>query len=79
MEFGERTRDFCPVHAGKEDPDLAMMGRLVGFPELWLQCGVSHKVRRGAQGASHVAPGKSNIHAHGERGARHCSRVMVGD
>ena len=30
------------------------------------QCGVSHEVVRGAQGASHVALGKSGLHAHGE-------------
>ena len=28
--------------------------------------GVSHEVRRGAQGASRVAPGKSGLHARGE-------------
>ena len=37
-------------------------GRLVGFLELRRQCGVSHEVRRGAQGASRVAPGKSGLH-----------------
>ena len=30
------------------------------------QCGVSHEVRRGAQGASRVAPGKSGLHVRGE-------------
>ena len=41
----------------------------MGFLELQRQCGVSHEVLRGAQGASHVALGKSGIHAHceGER------------
>ena len=43
-----------------------MMGRLLGFLELWRQCGVSHEVRRGAQGASCVAPGKSGLLARGE-------------
>ena len=38
----------------------------MGFLELQRQCGVSHEVLRGAQGASHVAPGKSGIHARGE-------------
>ena len=38
----------------------------MGFPELRRQCGFSHEVRRGAQGASHVAPVKSGVHAHGE-------------
>ena len=31
----------------------------MGFLELQRQCGVSHEVLRGAQGASHVAPGHS--------------------
>ena len=34
--------------------------------ELRLQCGVSHEVRREAQGASHAAPGKSGLHARGK-------------
>ena len=36
------------------------------FLKLRRQCGVSRKVRRGTQGASRVAPGKSGLHAHGE-------------
>ena len=63
MKFGERTRDCSPGQAGKEVRNLAMT---VGFPELRRQCGVSHEVRQGAQGASHVAPGKSGLHVHGE-------------
>ena len=39
------------------------------FLELRRQCGVSHEVRRGAQGASRVASGKSGLHARGEGGA----------
>ena len=38
----------------------------MGFLELGSQCGISHEVRRGAQGASRVAPGKSSLHASGE-------------
>ena len=38
----------------------------MGFLELRRQCGVSHEVRWGAQGASHVVPGKSDLHARGE-------------
>ena len=38
----------------------------MGFLELRRQCGVSHEVRRGAQGASCVAPGKSGLHVRGE-------------
>ena len=38
----------------------------MGFLELRRQCGVSHEVRRGAQGASRVAPGKTGLHAGGE-------------
>ena len=38
----------------------------MGFLELQRQCGVSHEILRGAQGASHVALGKSGLHARGE-------------
>ena len=38
----------------------------MGFLELRHQCGVSHEVRWGAQGASRVAPGKSGLHVGGE-------------
>ena len=34
----------------------------MGFLELRRQCGVSHEVGRGAQGASRVVPGKSGLH-----------------
>ena len=40
-----------------------LQGHMVGFLELRRQCGVSHEVRRGAQGASRVAPEKSSLHA----------------
>ena len=39
----------------------------MGFLELRRHCGVSHEVRRGAQGASLMAPGKSGLHVPGER------------
>ena len=38
----------------------------MGFLELQHQCRVSHEVQRVAQRASHVAPGKSVLHARGE-------------
>ena len=66
LEFGERIRDCSSGHAGKKALISPWQGRLVGFLELQRQCGVSHEVLRGAQGASHVAPGKSGVHAHGE-------------
>ena len=37
----------------------------MGFLELRRQCGVSHEVRRGPQGASHEVPGKLSLHARG--------------
>ena len=42
----------------------------MAFLELWRQCGVSHEVRRGTQGASLVAPGKSGLYSscEGEHG-----------
>ena len=41
-------------------------GRLRGFLELRRPWGFSHEARRGCQGASRVAPGKSGLHARGE-------------
>ena len=38
----------------------------MGFLELRRQCGVSPEARRGSQGASRAAPGKSGLHARGE-------------
>ena len=38
----------------------------MGFLELRRQCGVSHEVGRGAQGASRVVPGTSGLHVRGE-------------
>ena len=38
----------------------------MGFLELRRQCGVSHEVGRGAQGASRVVPGTSGLPARGK-------------
>ena len=38
LEFGERTRDCTPGHAGKEGPHLTMTGGLGGFTELQRLC-----------------------------------------
>ena len=38
----------------------------MGILELRHQCGVSHEVGGGAQGASHVAPRKQVLHVRGE-------------
>ena len=41
-------------------------GRLRGFLELRRPLGFSPEARRGSQGASRAAPGKSGLHARGE-------------
>ena len=38
----------------------------MGFLQLRRQYQISHEVRRGAQGASLMAPGKSGLHVRGE-------------
>ena len=68
VEFGERTRDCSLGHAGKEGPHLTMTG---GGGSRWFYRAaapvlVSQEVRRGAQGASCVAPGKLGLDACGE-------------
>ena len=66
LPFGERTRDCSPGQAGKEGPHLAMTGGLMCFLRLRRRWGFSHEARRGPQGASRAAPGKSGLHAHDE-------------
>ena len=65
MEFGERTRDCSLSAAGKERLHLGMTSRrhLGVFLKLRRQCGFSHEVRWGTQGAFRVAPGKSDFHS----------------
>ena len=79
MEFGDKIRDGSPGHAGNEGPHLEMTGRLLVFIDLRRLRGVSHEVRRGAQGASCVEPGKSGLPCEWRGRARHCSRVTVGE
>ena len=43
VEFGERSRDCAPGHAGKEGPHLTMTGVLGGFTELQRLCGFLRK------------------------------------
>ena len=43
-----------------------MTGASHGFSQAEAPVWLTHEVKRGAQGASHVAPGKSGVHAHGE-------------
>ena len=67
VEFGERSRDCAPGHAGKEGPHLTM----TGWGSRWFYRAaapvwVSQEVGRGAQGASCVAPGELCLDALGE-------------
>ena len=43
LQFGERTRDCSPGQAGKEGPQLARTGRLMGFLRLQRPWGFSHE------------------------------------
>ena len=66
LHFGERARDCAPGHAGKEVPHIQGRGRLRGFLELRCPWGFSREARRGSQGASRAAPGKSGLPARSE-------------
>ena len=78
LEFGERIRDCSSGHAGKKALISPWQGRLVGFLELRRQCGVSHEVPRGSQGASCMAPGKSSIPFELQVRTGDCSPVTAG-
>ena len=56
------TRKFETSHVG----GARGRGRLMGFLRLLRPWGFSHEARRGSQGASRAAPGKSGLHARGE-------------
>ena len=62
------------LQARQEKKSLCSRGRghLSGFLELRHPCGFSPEARRGSQGASRAAPGKSCLHARGEK-----ERVIV--
>ena len=78
LPFGERTRDCSPGHAGKEGPQLERTGASQVFPRAAAPVGFSPEARRGSQGASRAAPGKSN-HPFELRGrAGGCARVTAG-
>ena len=49
-----------------QGPHLAKRWEPRGFLELRRQCGVSHEVGQGPQGASLVVPGMSGLHSCGE-------------
>ena len=66
LPFGERTRDCSAGHAGKKALSSRGRGRLRAFLELQRPWGFSPEARRGSQGASRAAPGKSGLHVHGE-------------
>ena len=66
LQFGERTRDCSPGQAGKEGPHLTKTGGSRWFYRAAAPVLVSQGVRRGAQGASCVVPGKLGLDACGE-------------
>ena len=80
VEFGERTRDCSPGNSGKRRRSSREDRASRGFLELQRQCGISHEVRWGAQGASRVAPGKSSPHemARGSSSLLSCHGRVIG-
>ena len=60
------VKDTQVQSLGREDPLARGRGRLRGFLELRRPWGFSTEARRGSQGASRAAPGKSGLHARGE-------------
>ena len=64
-------RGLAPRSNGKARAELRparrqARGRLMGFLRLQRPWGFSPEARRGSQGASRAAPGKSGLHARGE-------------
>ena len=79
LEFGEKTRDGSPGLAGNEGPHLPKTGLSRGTsPAAALVWGFSRGMA-GYSGSLLFGAGKSGLPCSWRGGARHCSRVMVGD
>ena len=79
VEFGERTRDCSLGHAGKEGPHLAMTGASCWFSRAAAPVWGFSRGRRGSSGSLSCGTQEASSPCAWRRGARHCSRVMVGE
>jgi len=76
---GERSRDWSPGHAGDEGPHLSMTGESRGCPRAAAPvCGFSRGTTARSVSLSRGA-GEVGSPCEWRRGARHCSRAMVGE
>ena len=79
VEFGERTQDCSPGHAGKEDPHLAMTGASCWFSRAGEPVWDFSRGMTGSSGSLSCGARKVRSPWAGQGGARHCSQVRVGE
>ena len=79
VEFGERTRDCSPDHAGKECPHLPMTGASHGFFRAVEAVWGSSRGTTGSSGSLSCGAREVRSSCAWRRGVRPCSRVMVGE
>ena len=79
LQFGERTRDCSPGHAGKEGPHLARTGASQGFPRAAAPVGVFSRGKTRISGSLSCGAREVRSLCAWRGGARHCSRVLGGD
>ena len=79
LEFGERTRDCTPGHAGKEVPNLAMTVASRGFSRAVAPVWGFARGMTGSSGSLSGGAREIRCPCAWRGGACHCSRVMVGE
>ena len=79
LQFGERARDCSPGQAGKEGPQLAMMGASQGFPRAAAPVGVFSRGTTRISGSLSCGAREVRSPCAWRGGARPGSRVTGGD
>ena len=79
LQFGERTRDCSPGHAGKEGPHLEMTGASRGFSRAAAPVWGFSRGTTGSSGSLSCGNREVRSPLAGQVGARHCSQVRVGE
>ena len=79
LQFGERTRDCSPGHAGNEGPQVARTGASQGFPRAAAPVGVFSRRTTRISGSLSCGAREVRFPCAWRGGAHHGSRVTGGD
>ena len=79
VEFGERTQDCSPGHTAKEGPHLVRTGASRGYSRAAAPVWCCSRGIMGSSGSLSCGAREVRFLCAWLGGARHCSRVMVGE